>query len=93
MKFKKIKHNYKVVKNFFDIQFFVKQNITNVVMRYIKQNFNFKFIDILTYFRNKTPDTLIQIQNIYNVKKKIQHRKLKKYIFIQLLLKALYQNK
>ena len=70
MKFKKIEHNYKVVKKIFDIQFFVKQNITNVVMRYIKQNLNFKFVDILIYFRNKTLDTLIQIQNIYNVKKK-----------------------
>lgn len=59
MKFKKIEHNYKAIENFFDLQFYVKQKITNVIIRYIEQNLNFKFFDILTHFRNEMLDTLI----------------------------------
>ena len=92
MKLKKIEHNYKSIENLFDLQSYVKQKIIDIIIRYIEQNLNSKSFDILIYFVNKMPDTLIQIQNIYNVKKKIRHRKLKKYTSTQLLLKTLHRN-
>ena len=85
-------HNHDSIENLDDLQIYVKHQMTNEIMRYIERNFNVKSIDILIHFRNEIFDILIQIQNIYNVKKRIRHRRLKKYIFIQLLLKILHRN-
>ena len=61
-------------------------------MRYVKQHVKFTFVQTFNYIRKKNFNISIQIQNIYNVKKKLKHKKLKKYTSTQLLLKILYRD-
>ena len=92
MQFQKFEHNYNSVKKRFELQIFVRNDMTKKIMRYIKQHVKFTFVQILNYIRKKNFNTSIQIQNVYNVKKKFKYKKLKRYISTQLLLKVLHRD-
>ena len=85
---KEVEHNHEAVEDLSGLQSYVRQEMTDAVMRHIEQNPSSKPADILAHFRNEMPDTLIRIQDIYNARKRIRHRRLEKYTPTQLLLKA-----